>query len=148
MKWLLLTLLILTSGCGNPFRAPAITPPPFIEPVAREELKGETLDAKIRRLEAELKLTRSERDEFRLAGARRLLNWATGILALLAIGGVVATVIMSSKLMALAAIGCGAGAIMAQCLNQALDHLTLITWCTGIAVVLIGGYMAWRYHRD
>lgn len=110
--------------------------------------KAETSDQKVRRLEGELRTAKLERDDARLAGARRLLNWATGILALATVGGLVAAVFMKSRMLGYGALACAAGAIGAQMTNRALDHIELISWLSLAALAVGAAVMVWRYHRD
>lgn len=147
LDWVILAIglgamVVALNGCGR-MRAPNVAPPAIVA-----ESDNESADSKVRRLEGELKVAKLERDDARLAGARRLLNWCTGILAVLTIGGIVAAVWMRSKVLAMAALSCAAGAAAAQVFQRALDHIEIISWLTLAAVAAVGGWMAWRYHRD
>ncbi len=117
-------------------------------PAEQHQGKGETADQKVHRLEGELATAKADRDEARLAPARTSLNWASGILALATIGGLVAAIFMKSRLLGYGALACAAGAIAAQVTNRALDHVTLISWLALAALAAGGAVMVWRYHHD
>ncbi len=139
-----LALLALSlSGCKGRSALPSSIAPP-----RSEAHHAEPAAAKVRRLEGELRSAKLERDDARLAGARTLLNWCTGILALCTVGGIVAAIFMKSKLLAYAALACAGGAASAQVFQRALDHIHLISWLTLAAVVCVGGWMVWRYYKD
>lgn len=147
MRILLIILCCLAplAGCRFPGKNLAA------EQAVAEQLAAqaaETPEQKVRRLEGELRQAVLERDDARLAGARRLLNWCTGILALCAVGGVVAAIFMKSKMLAWASLACAGGAASCQVFQRALDHIELISWLALGGVVLVGGWMLWRYHRD
>ncbi len=110
--------------------------------------QAETPTQKVHRLEGELSAAKADRDEARLAGARRLLNWVTGLLALCTIGGLVAAVFMKSRTLGYGALACAIGAIGAQVTNRALDHIELVSWLALAALVTGGAVMVWRYHKD
>jgi len=137
-------LALSLSGCaGRTVRIPAVeigTTP--------SASAAESADAKVRRLEGELHQARLERDDARLAGARRLLNWSTGILALCAVGLLVAAIYLRAKSVGMAALACAGGAAGCQVFQRALDHIQLISWLSLAAVLAVGGWMAWRYHKD
>lgn len=136
--------LYFLAGCAVRPGSAAHYGPPSPAAVGVEE----TASAKVGRLEGELRQAKLARDEARLSGARTLLNWSTGILALCTVGGIVAAVFMRSRLLAFGAVACAVGAASAQVFQQALDHIALISWLTLIAAAVTGGWMIWRYHRD
>jgi hypothetical protein len=133
--------LFLCSGCKGLRSLPHVQPPAVVS-------AAEDASAKVRRLEGELKVAKLERDDARLAGARRLLNWSTGILALCTIGLTVAAIYFRSKAIALAALSCAGGAAACQVFQRALDHIGLISWIALAVVAAVGAWLAWRYHRD
>ncbi len=135
--------LFLVTGCVGRVPANSAFPAPRTEHQADENPA-----AKVRRLEGDLRQAKLERDDARLEGARRLLNWCTGILVLAAVGGVVAGIFMKSKTLFVAAAACLAGAAAAQVFQQALDHIRLISWLSLAALLVVGGWMVWRYHKD
>lgn len=146
IRWAALSLaLYFLAGCGFVGRSAArdLTPPP-----ALSEPAAESPAAKVARLEGELVQAKIERDEARLAGARRLLNWSTGILALCAVVAVAAAIYMRSKMLGGLALACAGAAASCQVIQRALDHIELISWLTFAAVLCVGGWMLWRYHRD
>lgn len=108
----------------------------------------ESPERKVRRLEGELRTAKLDRDDARLHGARVMLNWLTGILALATVGGLVAAVFMRSRLLGYGALACAVGAMASQVTNKALDHIEVISWLTLAALAIGAAVMVWRYHHD
>lgn len=151
MRWLLVPLLLV--GCTQ-----RVSPPTSLmqemeaayqaQQAHKQEVRAETAEAKVIRIKGELETAKAERDEARLAGARRALNWTTAVLALLTIGAVVAACFMRSRTLGILAAACAAGAAAAQVFQKALDHIEVISWCTLAAAAIVGLVMIYRYHHD